>query len=231
MRFLTLMTAIWLGTGLAVSAQDAEQGIIVTGEGRVSVEPDMAVITLGVREAAPSAKEAMDQVTASVAAILERLEALGVDPADRQTSQFFLRPMYDNRPAEQATPPEITGYEAGNSVTVRVRELDGLGTLMDEVIDTGANDFNGLNFMLQDDSQALAEARKLAVADARQRAEQLAEAATLSLGNVLRMTENSYGVQPKAMEQASFRGAMDSAIASGEVDVTAQVTMTFSIAP
>ncbi len=231
MKLLNTVLAIWLGCAGIAGAQSVEQGIIVTGEGRVAAVPDMAVITLGVRETAPTAKAAMDQVTTSVAGILERLDALNVAALDRQTSQFFLRPVYDNRPNDNGTPPEITAYEAGNSVTVRVRDLGQLGTLMDAVINIGANDFNGLSFGLKDDSSVLASARALAVTDARLRAEQLAQAADVKLGSVTRMTESSFGAQPKAMEMASARVSMDSAIAEGEVEVQAQVTMVFSIAP
>jgi len=112
-----------------------------------------------------------------------------------------------------------------------VRDLAGLGEMLDAVIDIGANDFNGLNFGLQDPAPALAIARKVAVADAMDRATQLANAASLSLGTVLRMTENSQGVAPMAMEMAAVRSGMNDAIAGGEVDIRAQVTMVFAIAP
>tara|TARA_R110002049_G_scaffold140930_9_gene302438 strand:+ start:47432 stop:48097 length:666 start_codon:yes stop_codon:yes gene_type:complete len=214
-----------------LAAQEAEQGIVVTGEGRIAAEPDMATITLGVTENAATAKEAMDKVTQAVSAILTRLDAQGIAAKDRQTSRFYLRPVYDNRPREDGTQPEITSYEAGNSVTVKVRDLPALGGMMDAVLEEGANDFNGLDFGLEDPKDALAEARKAAVADATARAQQLADAAGVQLGTVLRMTENSYSSQPKMFEAARMGAAMDSAIAEGEVEVQAQVTMVFAIAP
>lgn len=231
MKTLRWAVSLWiLCTGFAF-AQMPEQGIIVTGEGRISAPPDMATITLGVRENAKTAKEAMGKVTISVTAILEQLDILGVEGKDLQTSRFYLNPVYNNRSSNDGNPPTVTGYDAGNSVTVTVRDLGKLGEMLDAVIDIGANDFNGLSFGLQDPAPALAAARKVAVADAMDRAAQLAEAASLNLGTVLRMTENSQGGAPMAMEMAAMRSGMNDAIAGGEVDVQAQVTMVFAIAP
>lgn len=232
MKTLKLAASIWvLWVGLAL-AQMSEQGIIVTGEGRISAVPDMATITLGVRENADTAKEAMGQVTASVSAILAELDALGVAQMDRQTSRFFLNPVYNNYQSSNGdNPRRVTGYEAGNAVTVTVRDLAKLGEMLDAVIDIGANDFNGLSFGLQDPKPALARARRAAVADAVARAEQLAQAASVTLGSVLRMTENSQGAAPMAMEMAAMRSGTADAIAGGEVDIRAQVTMVFAIVP
>ena len=174
----------------------------------------------------------MSKVNASVAAILSELDTIGIQPSDRQTSGFYLQPVHSNRASSSDNaPPKITGYRAGNTITVRVRDLAQLGAMMDAVIETGANDFNGLRFGLNDSSAAYATARERAVADAILRAGQLAKAAGLTLGRVQRMTENSHHGGPVMMEMAQSRASMGDAIAQGEVDVTAQVTMVFAIAP
>ncbi len=227
-KWAALVLVVW---AQAVLAQGPEQGIIVTGEGRISAPPDMATITLGVTENAETAGEVMDKVTASVAAILAELEAMGVAPQDRQTSGFYLSPVHNNRTSSSNDAPRITGYRAGNSVTVRVRDLDELGPVMDAVIKIGANNFNGLRFGLQDSKEAYAQARVLAVQDAALRANQLADAAGVTLGGIQRITESSHHGAPVMMEMAQSRSAMSDAIATGEVDVVAQVTMVFSIAP
>ena len=230
MRLINWVALAWIaGAGMLSAQQAPEQGIIVSGQGSVASAPDMATITLGVTEEATTAKEAMDKVTEAVSAILAQLDAEGVAAKDRQTSRFYLRPVHDRRPMENGEPPRITGYEAGNSVTVKVRDLPRLGALMDAVINEGANDFNGIDFGLQDPKDAMAEARRAAVADATERARQLADAAGVELGELLRMTEDSYA-QPKMFEAARMGMAMDSAVAEGEVEVQAQVSMTFAIA-
>ena len=96
------------------------------------------------------------------------------------------------------------------------------------MISVGANDFNGLSFGLQDNSAALEEARKAALADAMARARVLSEAAGLELGAVLQLTDGAAGASPMRMRQADARMSMESAVAPGEVDVTASVTMVFA---
>lgn len=230
MRWINWAAAIWLLVAPAAWAQTAaESGILVTGEGRVAVAPDMAAISLGVRHRGDTAQEAMGMVTGDVAGILAALSDLGVAGADQQTSGFFLRPVYNSRGINDGSPPDLVGYEAGNTVTVRVRDLARLGPTLDAVIEIGANEFNGLRFDLQDPSAAQSLARRLAVGDARARAEELAEAAGVKLGRLIRMNEDGHHSAPRMMEMSAGRASMDSAIANGEVDVQARVTMVFEI--
>lgn len=232
MKWAALAAVVWVGASAGwAQTPEVQQGIIVTGEGVVSSAPDMATITLGVTERADSAAAAMDQVAVSVAAILTRLDGLGIAARDRQTSGFYLRPLYDDRPGTEGGTQEVTGYQAGNSVTVEVRDLAVLGDVLDGVIAEGANDFNGLNFGLKDDKPLLVEARKRAVADAMDRAAQLADAAGVTLGAVLQISESSQRYMPMQMPMMEARGAMKDSIAQGEVDVSAQVTMVFGVAP
>jgi uncharacterized protein len=234
MKLMHWAVLAFLGWAGMAAAQAVEDGVTVTGVGEVALAPDMATITLGVTEVGGTARDAMAEVSVAVAAIIGKLDALGVAPRDRQTSRFYLRPVYEpheDRGPDRATPPQIIGYEAGNSVTIRVQDLEKIGVLLDTVIEEGANDFNGINFGLKDDSVALAEARKLAVADALARADLLAEAAGIELGVVTRMTENSGSDHPVMMEMSQARGAFKAPVEAGELSVRAQVTMTFAIKP
>lgn len=226
MKIRFWMAAFCIAVAPAAYAQEVAQGVFVQGEGRISVAPDQAMINLGVREAETTAQAAMEKMAQSVTEILAALEAQGIAAADQQTSRFYLNPIYNEARLEQGR--QITGYEAGNAVTVTVRDLDTLGAVLDAVIASGANDFNGLSFGLQDDSAAVEQARKAAVADAMMRAQVLAEAAGLELGPVLRLSDGASGASPMRMGRADARMSMESAIAPGEVDVTAQVTMVFA---
>ncbi len=229
MRIIHGAALIWMALATGVVAQSSQNGIIVSGEGVVALAPDMATIQLGVSERAASASDAMRQTSEKVTAILVQLDGLAVAGMDRQTSGLYLRPVYDNRPREDNSPVEVVGYEAGNTVSVTVRDLSKLGMLLDAVVAEGANDFNGLQFGLQDNAEALIAARKGAVADAMARASQLAQAAGVTLGDVVQMSETSQGYRPMEM-RASKMSSMDMPIEAGEVDVRAQVTMQFEIA-
>jgi uncharacterized protein YggE len=191
--------------------------------------PDMVTISLGVAEADKTTSAVLEKVTNTAAEILAKLDALGIAPEDRQTSGFYLHPVHNNRASSSSAAPEITGYRAGNMITVRIRDLEASGPLLDDVIAIGVNNFNGLSFGLQDTAAALAEARALAVADAQLRATQLSQAAGVSLGAVLRISENSHHGGPQVTSMLESRAAMGDAIAGGELEVSARVTMVFEI--
>ncbi|MEM5520044.1 SIMPL domain-containing protein [Sulfitobacter sp. AS59] len=229
MRILQWVAVMWIALATGAVAQDGARGISVTGEGVVSMAPDMATIRLGVSERAATASDAMRQTSEKVRGILDQLDSIQVAGLDRQTSGLYLRPVYDNRPREDNGPAQVAAYEAGNTVSITVRDLSKLGALLDAVVAEGANNFNGLEFGLQDNANALIEARKGAVADAMARANQLADAAGVKLGDVLQMSESSQGYMPMEMKASQMR-SMDVPIESGEVSVRAQVNMQFAIA-
>ncbi len=219
-----------VGTVLATGAWAQETAhITVMGEGRVAAPPDMATITLGVTAEAETAMAAMDQTSQDVAGLIARLEGAGIAGRDIQTSGLSLNPSWNHRSSEPG-PPTISGYTASNNVTVRVRTLDSLGGVLDEVLEAGANTFNGLSFGLQDPQPQEDEARQLAVADARRKAELLAEAAGVSLGRIVTISEAGAVDQPQPMFRMEAGMASDAVpVAAGETSVTARVTIVWDI--
>lgn len=214
----------------AAMAEDAMRQISVNGQGQIDAAPDMATLSLGVTNEADTAATAMSQTSDAVSRILARLTEMGLDQRDIQTQSLTLNPVWSNRDRSQPQRARITGYVASNIVMVRVRDLDGLGNVLDAVVADGANEFNGLSFGLQDPDALADEARKQAVADARAKAGLLADAAGVSLGQVVSIMDQSGG-RPvfRAMEMAAARdGGMP--VASGEVTVDASVSMVFAIA-
>lgn len=228
MQILKMAVIMWGVLATVVQAQETNPGITVNGESVVSQAPDMATISLGVSKRAPSASEAMANTSEKVRGILAKLDTLQVAGLDRQTSGLYLRPVYDEQSRDGSTSVQVVGYEAGNTVRVTVRDLTKLGLLMDMVVAEGANDFNGLQFGIRDNSQSLLVARKNAVADAIARATQLAEAAGVKLGDVISMSESSQGFRPMEMRMSQMK-SMDTPIETGEVDVRVQVTVHFAI--
>ncbi len=225
MRIWVVVAALCLV--LPAWAEDSGPGrMTVTGEGSVDSVPDMATITLGVTAEARAAADAMRETSQATAAVLQRLAAAGIEPRDLRTRDLSLSPVWDNR--NSSARPKIVGFEARNTVVVRVRDLDGLGGVLDEVIESGANLFQGLSFGLQDPGPALDEARRQAVAEARRKAVLYAEAAGLELGAVLEFNESSGSPRPvMMMERAAMASPVP--IAAGEVSTRASVTMVFAI--
>jgi len=211
----------------AVRADEFQRQITVSGAGSVATAPDMATINLGVTHQTKDAGAAMAATTQATAKMLQRLADLGVNPRDMQTSSLSLNPVWSNRGSSASGNAQITGFVASNSVRVRLRDLGGLGRILDAVIVDGANDFKGLRFSVQDPDPLMDLARKKAVADAIAKAQLLTAAAGVTLGPVLSMTEHGGG-RPVMMEMAAGRSS-DVPIAAGEVALNASVSMVFAI--
>ncbi len=228
--FIGLVLGVLLATAGAASATENMRQIIVSGEGNVAAAPDLATISLGVTQEAKTAAEALDAVSNATREVLALLKDMAIADRDMQTSQLTLNPKWTYRKVNNREFNEITGYTASNMVTVKVRDLPALGKILDGVVRSGANNFNGLRFGF-DDSQALEdEARKAAVKDALRKASQLAEAAGVTLGPIQNISEAGGRARPVAMAEA--RMAMDSSvpIAEGELSLTSRVSVIFAIA-
>lgn len=226
-----IAAAILLILPLAGQAETETRQIIVTGEGRVTAAPDMAVVTLGVSDQAPEAQTAMDSVSERVRAIFQTVTDYGVAPRDVQTTSLRLDPVWERRDQDEQGPPEIRGFVATNDITLRLRDMTSLGAILQDVLASGANRFNRISFTLSDPTSARNEARREAVRDARARAELYAEAAGVSLGALIELSENG-GSAPRPMMLETARMASDSAmpIAGGELDIVSQVRMVYAIA-
>ncbi|WP_282157636.1 SIMPL domain-containing protein [Shimia thalassica] len=207
----------------------AEPGrIVVSGHGAVDVTPDMAVLTLGVSHEAKDAGEAVSETSAKAGEILSRLDALGIEKRDVQTSNLTLHPVHKRY--DSGNDAKIDAFRATNTVTVRVRDVSKLGTVLARVVQDGANQFNGLHFALQSPRPYEDDARRTAVADARAKAELYAAAAGVTLGDVLEISEGGgQGPRPMPMMREAMMADASVPVAAGELTVRAQVTMVFSV--
>jgi len=223
-----LFCLLALGLSQPLLAQDDPRQITVLGSAEVAATPDMAVISMGVEARADSARAAMDETSAAMAAMLERLEAAGIAPRDMQTSNLSLSAVWEQDDRDGAR--RIDGFAARNELTLRVRDLGALGEVMDAVLSEGANRFGGLRFSIADPAPLESEARKRAVTDAVAKARELAEAAGVTLGEVLTISESG-GYRPPMMEMAARSDARAAVpVAAGEMTIQAQVSMVFAIA-
>ena len=230
MRTLIFLVAALLFAAVGLARADEQLGhITVTGIGTVETVPDMAVITLGVTHEAKEARAALLATSEAVQQVFDRLAEMGIEARDMQTSDLSLSPVWSNR-ASSSEPPKITGFQASNRVTVRVRDLAALGGILDAVVSDGANTFNGLEFGVKEPKPLRDQARAKAVADAQDRARQLAEAAGVELGRVVSISEQSHDPQPRPMmRMAAMAESMDVPVAGGEIGLSGSVTMVFEI--
>ena len=204
-------------------------GIVVVGEGRVTVVPDYAQIASGVTARGKTVKEASDANSKTMAAVIKALLDSGVAQNDIQTSRFSVQSVY--LPPGPSTEPKLAGYNVSNQVRAKVRQIDNLGEILDRLITAGATDVGNIAFMVSDPSKALDQAREAAIADARRKAEVYARAAGIRLGQVEWITEQSgFGPVPLRGQGASAaRAAVP--IATGDDTLEVTVTVGFTIAP
>jgi len=223
-----LAMALTLGTALKADTGTDRQ-ILVSGEGRVEVAPDLAVITLGVSKEAKEAGEAMALVSEDMFAVVQELRAVGIANKDLQTQQISLQPVWSNGGSYNSSGERrITGFLAANTVNLRVRDLDQLGEVLDRVLRAGANQFQGLRFDVADHALLQDQMRASAVADARHKAEQLAAAAGVTLGPVRTITDQDHGGgRPMMAMEMSRSGAMP--IEAGELSFSHNVQVVFDL--
>ena len=197
-RLLALAPLALLATTLPAWAGT----ISIAGRGEVQAAPDMAVITSGVTSQGATAREALDANTAAMTELLDELKASGIEARDIQTTGFSVNPSYvysDERDSNgYSLPPKVTGYQVSNTVTVVVRDLEDLGTILDRSVTVGANTVNGVTFSVADPTELYNEARQKAFADARAKAELYAETAGTTLGDLeaIRESQGFDGPQP-----------------------------------
>jgi len=191
--------------------------------------PDIATIGAGVVTQSQTAKTATSDNAQRMTAVFDALKQAGIEPRDLQTTGIRLQPQYAY---EQGKAPRLTGYQANNTVTVKLRQLERVGPVLDALVASGANEISGPAFSIDDPEQALDGARKEAIAKAMARAKLYAEAAGMKVTRLARIEEGGGGLQPLPipvpMRQAALKA--DTPIAPGEVTLGVNLDVTFELA-
>ncbi len=231
---LALIAPFALSTALTLPAF-AQGTISIVGMGEVTGAPDTAYVMSGVTTQGATAREALDANNAAMTALIETLKAAGIEERDIQTSGFSVMPNYvytDERDANGYTlPPKINGYSVFNNVNVRVRDISTLGAVLDQQVTVGANTISGVTFSVADPSKLLDEARKLAFADARARAQLYADTAQVELDEIVSISESQMmqPPQPYMFDRAELAAAAPVPIQGGELTFQINVNVTWEI--
>jgi len=221
LRVACAVAAMMLAAG---SVRAAEKLVTVTGEASIAVAPDMATMRVGVSSQEKTAREASEANARQMTGVLAAIKGAGVAERDVQTSRLSLQPQYDPNKGT----PRLTGFQASNQVTIRIRDVDSLPIVLDRAIAAGANEMSGIEFGVSEQSKLLDQARDDAIADARRKAELYAKAAGAKLGHVVSITEEGSAPPPRPM-QAMRAGAVP--IAPGEQTLRATVTVSYELTP
>jgi len=211
------------------AAQPAARTLNVNGLGSAYLTPDIAYIYVGVHTEGSAASEAVEQNKTQTNAVLEALKKAGVEEKDLRTTNFSIWPSQQYSPEGKVTG---TVYMVDNTVYVTVRDLDGLGDLLDDVIAAGANTVNSIQFDVADKSAAVKDARAKAVEDAKKQAQELADAAGLKLGEI--QSISFYDNSPYPMFEGKGGGggmAADSSVSiqPGQLTISVSVNIAYEI--
>lgn len=200
----------------------------VSGEGKVIVTPDVAVINVGVQSSGASVKQVQDELNRNINAVSDAVKRVGVKDVDIQTSNYSIYPQYDYQQRQR-----ITGYQASSNMTIKVRDIDRTNEVIDAATGAGANQVGGISFDVDDKTKVQNEAREKAVADARRKAEDASKIAGFRLGNVVNYQESFGGSEPPGPIMAKLetdgRDVTPTQVEPGSSEIVVTVSLSYQI--
>ena len=214
--------------GLSINNQ--QEGIWVSGQGTVTVTPDIAMLSLGVEVQAANVAEAQTQATEAMDEVMAALTDNGVAEKDIQTQYYNIRQVtkWDRDKEEEI----VVGYQVTNTVNAKIREIAKAGTVIDAVATAGGDliRIDSIDFSVDDPSAYYEEAREEAMADAKDKAEQLAELAGGRLGKATYISESSQ-VPPPIYRQAVYEEAVATStpISPGEMEISLTIQIAYAL--
>lgn len=204
--------------------------VMSSGEGIVKRPPDRASLTVAVESRARSPREAQKLNADTMGTVLQKLKGSGLAADAIQTRGYDMQPEYDYVNGKQS----LRGYVARNTLEVRVDELPRIGEILDAVVASGATSVGNVRFDLKDRAAAEREAIRLAVVDARRRADAAADGAGMRVDRIVRIEEHRSGPIPPPRPMVAMRAEMgqmaaEPPIEPGELEIRATVTMVAAI--
>ena len=197
-------------------------GIITSGDATVIKRPDIAFLSAGAEAQASTAVAAQKDLANQAAKLIARIKSLGVPDQDVNTSGYSIGPRYTNDGT-------ITGYQASEELEFKWHNVNNVGTALDALVQQGGATRIGVTFGLNDPKAAQAEARTLAIGDARTRAAAMAKAAGVQLGQVLSVSDSTSGIRTPNYSLAPTADA-GTQVPVGQLDIAVTVEVDFAIA-
>lgn len=211
-------------------AEHAAQGTLlsVSADGSSEARPDLATLNLGVTTEGQTAQAALQENARRMTALTQALRRAGVAERDIQTSNVSVYPQQQYR---ENQPPLITGYQANNSVTAKIRNINNVGRVIDAAVGAGGNTINGVSFSHADPDAQLDIARRDAIAEARRRAELYANALGMRVHRIVAVSEGGgYSPPvPMAMERMAAANDASTPISPGQIETRVSVNVTFEL--
>lgn len=212
----------------SITVVSQQEGISVNGQGKVSVTPDIAILTVGVQSQEASVASAQVKATDAMNKVVSALTGNGIASKDIQTKRFSIQVVtrYDTTTQQEV----IIGYSVTNTVTAKIRTLDKVGVIIDAATSAGGDltRIEGINFSVEDPTTYYSQAREKAIADAKAKAEQMARLIGVTMGEPTFISESTsspiYQDSRIALPVAS-----ETPISLGELEVSASVQVVYAI--
>ncbi len=250
-----IMLTVFLGVNInqLSNTSTTTNTVSFNGEGKVSAKPDVAAISFSILTEAATSKAAQDQNSVKSNKVTDFLKKQNISDKDVKTSGYNVYPQYGYpKPCPMVAPgsdtriisisneypcgdntQKISTYQVAQSLEVKVRNLDNVGNILDGLVAAGANQVNNLGFQIENPEKLKAQARDKAIADAKQKSEDLKRVLGIQLGKIVNYSENTGGwpvyYGAKAMSADSVGGAPAPSIPTGENEITFSVTITYQI--
>jgi uncharacterized protein len=220
--------------------------ITLSGHGEVQAVPDIANVSFSIRNTSKTVKGAQNKVAEIEKKALDVLKTNKIDEKDIKTTNASFYPKYENRYVTSDGVDAVcsmgycnnnrqvlVGYEASESITVKIRNTDDVGKIMQELGTVGVSDLNGPNFAIDDEDDLKIEARKKAIEDAKEKAKILAKDLGVRLGRISNFSESGYYPTPmydsKSYMSAAVAVSAPAELPKGENTISSDVSITFEI--
>lgn len=202
--------------------------VSVTGTGEVFVTPNVAEVMFTVMREAQTASDVQRQSAEAINSVMGFLQGAGIVENDIKTTGYTIYPQYDYNQNGQV----FKGYQARQSLEIKLRQIDKIGEILTGVTSAGANEVGGVNFTVDDEASVMREARKLAILDAQKNAKELAEELQVTFGRIINMSYSQPdGIIPLDynMGKGGFGGGIAPGVPTGENKVGVFVNLTYEI--
>ncbi|MNJ98067.1 26 kDa periplasmic immunogenic protein precursor [compost metagenome] len=229
MKKIGLVVFVFVATlaNAQVTQQNTQPQISVSGEGKISVTPDRADITVGIENVGADAAEVKKKNDATVDAVIKYLKSIKLPAEDYQTQRVSLNRNYDNTKKKYS-------FVATQTIVIRLKDITKYDAMMMGLVDAGINSIQGIEFKTSKQAQYESEARVKAVEQAKLKANDYAAALNQKVGKAITVTDNTQTYYPRMMsamkfESDSMAGGERETLAIGEITVTANVNISFEL--
>jgi len=228
---IVALIAGW-GVSHVISNMPPEHTLTVSGEGKISAKPDVAIVEMSVISQNENVELAQSENDQKMQQVVNFLKESGIDEKDIKTTQYNLQPEYDYswcRTTEYPVycPPKLVDYMLTQSLQVKIRDLSRVGKIIGNLSEIGVNQISDISFVIDNDTEIKAAARQKAIAEAKQKAQEMANAANIELGKIIEINESVSGLTP---QRIVYQKTIESADATAPIEIgTNEIVVSVSL--